>query len=95
MLAIKIDNPDMEDRFRQYAAQQRKSVEDLINDALKMFLDTQKKDQKFIYTKKDPIQHLHQIAREYDDDFCDEIALEHIENSAEYVHNLRRTRSYE
>ena len=42
MLAIKIDNPEIETRFKQYAAQHKKAVEDLASEALKMFLDTNK-----------------------------------------------------
>ncbi len=42
MLAIKIDNPEIETRFKQYAKQHKKAVEDLASEALKMFLDTNK-----------------------------------------------------
>ena len=44
MLAIKIDNPEIENRFRQYATQHKKTVEDLVSDALKVFLDKHKND---------------------------------------------------
>ena len=43
MLAIKIDNPEIENKFKQYAAQNKKAVDELVSDALKMFLDMQKK----------------------------------------------------
>lgn len=42
MLAIKIDNPEIETRFKQYAKQHKKAVEELASEALKMFLDTNK-----------------------------------------------------
>ncbi len=42
MLAIKIDNPEIENRLKQYAIQHKKAVEELVSDALKMFLDTNK-----------------------------------------------------
>ena len=42
MLAIKIDNPEIETRFKQYAKQHKKAVEDLASEALKIFLDTNK-----------------------------------------------------
>jgi len=95
MLAIKIDNPEIENRFKQYAKQTKKSVEDIVSDALKSFLDTQRLDDELIYVKKDPLKHLKKIERNYDDDLCDEVALTHIKDSAEYVHELRRKRSYE
>lgn len=95
MLAIKIDNPEIENRFKQYAAQNKKAVEDLVSDALKMFLDIKKQDDMLIYTKKDPMKHLHKISYEYDESLCDEVALTHIEDSARYVHNLRRIKRYE
>lgn len=95
MLAIKIDNPEIENRFKQYAKQTKKSLEDVVGDALKSFLDTQRLDEELIYTKKDPLKHLKKIERNYDDSLCDEVALTHIKDSAEYVHELRRKRSYE
>ena len=42
MLAIKIDNPEIETRFKQYAKQHKKTAEDLASEALKMFLDINK-----------------------------------------------------
>lgn len=43
MLAIKIDNPEIENRFKEYAKQNKKAVGELASEALKMFLDTNKK----------------------------------------------------
>ena len=42
MLAIKTDNPEIENRLKQYAIQHKKAVEELVSDALKMFLDINK-----------------------------------------------------
>ena len=95
MLAIKIDNPEIENRFKEYAIQHKKAVEELVSDALKMFLDMNKKDDELIYTKKDPLKHLHKIEYAYDDDLCDEVALTHIKDSAKYTHDLRRATRYE
>ena len=33
---------------------------------------------------------MHIIKKEFDDEICDERALEHITDSASYIHNLRR-----
>jgi len=95
MLAVKIDNQDMENQFKHYAIKHKKTIEDVIGDAMKLFLNMQEKDDKFVYTKKDPMQYIHKIKYEYDDDLCDDIALTHIENSATYIHNLRRKKLYE
>lgn len=41
------------------------------------------------------MKHLHNIEYEYDEEFCDETAYSHIEDSAKYVHEMRRKRRYE
>jgi hypothetical protein len=94
MLAVKIDNPDMENQFKHYAMKHKKTIEDVISDAMKLFLSMQKKDDKLVYTKKDPMQYIHKIEYEYDD-LCDDVALTHIEDSAKYIHDLRRKNRYE
>ena len=96
MLAIKIDNPEIESRFKEYAKQQKRAIEDVVNEAIKLFLDTKhKKNDKIVYTKKDPMQYIHKIEYEYDDELCDDVALTHIEDSAKYIHDLRRKKRYE
>ena len=95
MLAIKIDNPDIENRFKQYAKQQKKAIEDVISDAMKLFLEMHKKDDELVYTKKDPMKHIRKIEYTYDEELCDAVALTHIEDSAKYVHDLRRQNRYE
>lgn len=95
MLAIKIDNPEIENRFKQYASQNKKAVEELVSDALKMFLDMKKQDDELIYTKKDPMKHLHKIEYAYEDDgedLSDVKLYSHVDDVAQYVHNLRRVR---
>ncbi|MEA2049848.1 MAG: hypothetical protein U9O56_03885 [Campylobacterota bacterium] len=95
MLSIKIDNPEIENRFKQYAAQNKKAVEDLVSDALKMFLNIKKQDGELIYTKKDPMKHLHKVECDYEDDgedLSDVKLYSHVGDVAQYVHNLRRVR---
>ena len=66
-------------------------MEDLVSDALKMFLDMQRQDDELVYVKKDPMKHLHKIEYEDDgEDLSDVKPYSHVENSALYVHNLRR-----
>ena len=91
MLAIKIDNPEIENKFKEYAKQQKKAIEDVVSEAMKLFLDTHKQDNEIVYTKKDPMQHIQKIAYKDDgEDLSDVKPYKHIENSALYIHNLRR-----
>ncbi|MDK9693922.1 MAG: hypothetical protein OEL19_06725 [Sulfurimonas sp.] len=93
MLAIKIDNPEIENKFKQYAKQQKKAVEELVSDALKMFLDIHKQNDELVYVKRDPMKHLHHIEYEDDgEDLSDVKPYGYVEDSALYVHNLRRER---
>ena len=94
MLAIKIDDPEIENRFKQYAKKNKKAVEDLASEALKMFLDMHKKDDELVYTKKDPLKHLHKINYEDDGEDLSEVTpYGHVEDSALYIHDLRRERA--
>lgn len=91
MLAIKIDNPEIENRFKEYAKQQQKAIEDVVSEAMKLFLDTHKKYDKIVYTKKDPMQHIQKVKYEDDgEDLSDVKPYSHIEDSAKYIHDLRR-----
>jgi len=89
MLAINIDNSEIENRFREYASQHKKAVEYLVSDALKMFLDLHKKEDGIVYVKKNLMKCLHKIKSNYDEEFCDEVGLTQIEYSANYIHDLR------
>ena len=92
MLAIKIDNPDIENRFHKYAKTEKETIENIITKALKQFLDSNSSNGEIAYEKKDPMKHLRAIDYGYDDDedLSDVKPYSHIKNSAEYVHNLRR-----
>lgn len=93
MLAIKIDNPEIEAKFKEYAKKHKKSLEDVVSEAMKIFLDKNKGDDELIYIKKDPMKHLHKI--EYTDDgedLSDVKPYSDVEDSALYVHKLRRER---
>ena len=90
MLTIKIDNPEIENRFEEYVLQHKRTIQDVVNEAIKLFLDMQKKDDTLVYIKKDPMKHMNKIKYEYDDDLCDDVALTHIEDSGKYIHDLRK-----
>ena len=90
MLTLSIENPELENKFLEVAKNQKKAVEDVVLDAMKYFINMQKED-KLVYTKKDPLKHLHKIEREYDEeDLSDVKPFDHIEDSAKYIHDLRR-----
>ncbi|DAB29819.1 MAG TPA: hypothetical protein CFH84_07455 [Sulfurimonas sp. UBA12504] len=94
MLAIKIDNPEIESKFKEYARKQKKSLEDVVSEAMKLFLDLHKKDDELVYVKKDPIKHLHKIEFEDDgEDLSDVKPYSHVDDVAKYVHDLRRVRT--
>jgi len=93
MLAIKIDNPEIESAFKKYAKQQRKALEDVVSEAMKLFLDMHKKDDKLIYIKQDPMQHI--VKSNYTDDgecLDDVKPYAYVKDSAQYIHDLRRER---
>ena len=93
MLAIKINNPVIESQFREYASQHKKAIEDVVSSAMQLFLDTHKKDTEIVYAKKDPMKHIHTIEYKDDGENLDDVnPYSHIEDSALYIHNIRRER---
>ena len=91
MLAIKIENKEFESKFLEFAKSQKKAVEDIALDAMKYFMNLKDND-TLVYTKRDPMKYIHKIEYEYDDneDLSDVKPYSHIEDSAKYVHDLRR-----
>ncbi len=50
-------------------------------------------EQKLVYTTKDPMKHLTKLNYEYDEDLCEGVKpYSHINDSAKYIHDLRRKR---
>jgi len=81
----------IENRFREYAKQQKIAIEDVASVAIKLFLDTQKKDDTLVYTKKDPMKHI--VKSNYTDDgecLDDVKPYAYVKDSAQYIHDLRR-----
>ena len=85
-----IDNPDIEKQFKDYAREHKISIENAMHKAMKLFLDLHKQDDTLVYTKKNPLNYLHKIEYDYDEALVDDVALTHIDDSATYVHDLRR-----
>ncbi len=90
MLAIKIDNKDLENSFLEFAKDKKDTLDNLVCEAIKYFLETKGKKQ-INYQKKDIKNHIKKISRKYDETLCKDKSLSHIEDSAEFIHNLRRT----
>lgn len=62
---------------------------------MKLFIDMHKKDSELIYTKKDPMKYLNKIEYEDDgEDLSDVKPFSHVEDSALYVHNMRREKRF-
>ncbi len=92
MLAIKIENKEFEAKFLDYVKTQKKTIEDVAFDAINRLINTNQKS-KLKYEVKDPMKHLHKVQYEHDDlsdDLDDVKPYSHIEDSALYIHNLRR-----
>jgi len=92
MLAIQINNPKLENQFLEYAKQHKKSIEELVSEAIDFFVKN-KKDNKIKYPKKNPMGNLHKVKYEVFNDDLDNVKLfQNIEDSAEFIHKLRRDR---
>ncbi|CAA6819401.1 MAG: Unknown protein [uncultured Sulfurovum sp.] len=91
MITLKIDNPDVEEALADFVKQQKEvSVE-----ALRSFLNSFQKKEKFNYKKRDPKKHSHTIEYidEENEDLSDVKPYAHVEDSAQYIHDLRRKRN--
>ena len=85
-ITLKTENTDIEEQLKAFIQEQK----EVTVEALTKFLNSFQKKEKLIYKKKDPRKHSRIIKREYNPDEVDDVALLHIEDSAKYVHDLRR-----
>jgi len=85
-ITLKIENSDMEEQLKAFVQEQK----EVTVEALKSFFDSFSKKNKLVYKKKDPRKHSRMIKRDYNLEDVDDVALLHIEDSAKYVHDLRR-----
>ncbi len=93
-LILKIDNPEIEKRLEHFVRQQKQDLEAVTLEALKKFLNAFQSTQTLHYEKKDPAKHSHAyIPIDVDDaseSLTDVHPYSHIQDSAKYVHDLRR-----
>ncbi|TXL09857.1 hypothetical protein BMR05_16675, partial [Methylococcaceae bacterium HT4] len=86
MINLRIENAEMEQKLAEVAKSQKKNIEDVAIKAINNFLNSIQK-KKIIYNKKNVTEHMHVIHKEYD---VDDVALQHIKNSKEYIHLQRK-----
>ena len=90
-ITLKIDNPNQfEEQLLTFVKHQKEGLQEITVDVLNNFLNSFQKNENFSFQKKDPKKHSRMIQRTYDSNDVDEVALLHIEDSAKYVHDLRR-----
>jgi len=82
---LKIENSDTEEQLKAFIQEQK----EVTIEALTKFLNSFQQ-KKLSYKKKDPKIHSRIIKREYNPNDVGDVALLHIEDSAKYVHDLRR-----
>ena len=90
IITIKIDNPNLEQKLREFVKQQKQDLEEITIEALNNFIDKFYQKKKFDFKKKDPRKHSRIIKRDYNEKDVDKVALLDIKDSAKYIHNLRR-----
>ncbi len=94
-LVLNIENQELTDTLQEFSLKQKKTMEEIAIEAIKIFIETSKKKYKPIYAKKDVTKNMQVIKKDFDENLCDDIALTHIQNSADYIYNLRRQSSIE
>jgi hypothetical protein len=88
-ITLKIDNPDIEEQLKEFVKEQK----ELTLEALNGFVNSFQKQEKLVYRKRDPKKYSRIIQREYNPEDADDVALSYIEDSAKYVHDLRRAKN--
>ena len=94
-VSFKIENPNqLEKQLFAFLKQQKQDLEEVTVDALNNFIKSFQKKEKFSYVKRDPRNHSRK--REYIDEeneyLSDVKPYAHVEDSGQYIHDLRRVR---
>ncbi len=92
---LKIDNPNiLEKQLLDFLKQQKEDFKEITIETLNSFINSFHKKEKFNYKKKDIFQNLSVITSDNNEPRDKSIKLySHIEDSGEYIHNLRRERN--
>ena len=87
MLALQIDNAEIESVFVDKFKSNKKEFIDFIAKNLEQF----KSKKNLQYTKKNPMEHIQTISYIDDSENLNDVKpYSHIENSAQYIHDIRR-----
>jgi hypothetical protein len=91
-IILKIDNPNMlEKQLFDFLKQQKEEFKDITIEALSSFINNFHKQGSLNYKKKDISKNLSLITFDDNEPRDKSIKLyQHIEDSGEYIHNLRR-----
>ena len=95
-VTFKIDSSNqLEKQLFDFLKQQKQDLEEITIETLNTFIDSFQKKEKFKFKKKDPRKHSHKIEYIDDDneDLSDVKPYAHVEESAKYIHDLRRQRN--
>lgn len=94
-ITLKIDNPDFEKQLMEFVKQQKQNIEEITIEALELFIDAFHKKEKLHYKKRDPKKYIRKIEYidEDNEDLSDVKPYSHVEDSAKYIHDLRRQRN--
>ncbi len=95
MITLKIENPEIESKLKEFVKNQKQELEDVAVEAIRQFIGSFQEDE-LIYQKKDVTKHMHSIKTEYDEENLDDVKpYGHVNDSAKYIKELRSKRSYE
>jgi len=86
MIILNINDPEIEKELTKFSGIKKQHLEKIASDAIRQFINSF----NISYKKKDVTKHSHIILKDFDADQTDDIALDHIQNSDVYIHNLRR-----
>ncbi len=88
-ITLNIDIPESEKQLAEFVREHKDIAVEALKDAMGSF----RKDEKIVYKKRDPRKYSHIIKREYNSEDADDVALLHIDDSAKFIHDLRRQRN--
>lgn len=95
-ITLKIDNPnEFEEQLITFVKQQKQDLEEVTVEALNNFLNTFKKEENLVFKKRDPKKYSRKIIYldEENEDLSDVKPYRHVEDSGQYIHDLRRKRN--
>jgi hypothetical protein len=87
-ITLKIDNPNIEEQLKEFMKEQKEITLEAFNN----FVNSFQKEGKLIYRKRDPRKYSSKIEYkdEENEDLSDVKPYAHIEDSGQYIHDLRR-----